>query len=216
MWHDKHIRQFVYFWLFVIFTLVLCAFAGAACAAQTPPRDALKHRQELTRMAHEVWGLNAPIPVFAAQITQESAWNTQAISKAGAVGMAQFMPGTAKWWCDLNKLSALECQPTNPRWAMRALVGYDLWLYKRVWGLNEYDRMHAALRAYNGGLGHWQKEASIAGSRQRALIDAACGKARRHPLHCKENLNYPHRILNVYQSRYYGWGRGIMMSGGTA
>ncbi|MDD5612886.1 MAG: hypothetical protein PHF75_07575, partial [Gallionella sp.] len=111
--------------------------------------------------------------------------------------------------CDLNKLSALDCQPTNPVWAMRALVGYDRWLFERVRGPSELDRLWAALRAYNGGLGHWQKEAKIAGSFDRAAVDRACGHARRAAVFCPENLGYPHRILMVLQPRYMGWGRGV-------
>ena len=228
MWANQHTRGFVLFWLFVIMVLAGAALVGAAHANPHPsplpqageginvPRAALKHRAELTRAAHASWGLNAPIPVFAAQIQQESAWNTAALSHVGAQGMAQFMPATAVWWCGLNGLTPAECQPNNPQWALRALVGYDKWLYDRVWGDSEYDRMHAALRAYNGGLGHWHREAKIAASRKRDLIDAACGKARRHVYHCRENLNYPRRILAIYQPRYFGWGRGIMMSGGAA
>lgn len=190
--------------LWILFALCF-AFAVAHASPQA-------HRTELTRSAHAVWGLNAPVPVFAAQITQESGWNTAIKSPVGAVGMAQFMPATAKWWCKINNLSAVDCQPANPTWAMRALVGYDLWLYNRVWGLTEYDRIYAALRAYNGGLGHWQMEAQLAQNRKlatREQIDAKCGKAKRHISHCAENLNYPKRILDLYQPRFAGWGRVI-------
>ncbi len=227
MWANQHTRGFVLFWLFVIVVLAGAALVGAAHASPHPsplpqageggnvPRAALKHRAELTRAAHATWGLNAPIPVFAAQIQQESGWNAAALSHVGAQGMAQFMPATAVWWCGMNSLTPAQCQPNNPQWALRALVGYDKWLYDRVWGDSEYDRMHATLRAYNGGLGHWQREAAVAASRKRDLIDAACGKARRHVYHCRENLNYPRRILVIYQPRYFGWGR-VMMTGGTA
>lgn len=183
---------------------------SAHAAAQEIPRAALKHRADLTRIAHEVWGLDAPVATFAAQLHQESGWNPQAVSQVGAKGMAQFMPATARWWCDLNDLDAADCQPTNPVWAMRALVGYDLWLFERVRGLSEFDRFWAALRAYNGGLGHWQKEAATARTGlDRASIDAACGKARRHVSFCPENLGYPRRILTVLQARYLAWGRGV-------
>lgn len=180
------------------------------------PRNALRYRLDLTRTAQAAWGLDAPVAAFAAQIHQESGWNPQAVSQVGAHGMAQFMPGTARWWCDFNHLSASECQPTNSTWAMRALVGYDLWLYQRVHGNSEFDRLWAALRAYNGGLGHWQMEAATvnpsAGSGQwpdRVAVDSACGQARRHISFCAENLGYPKRILVDLQPRYLLWGRGV-------
>ena len=121
------------------------------------------------------------------------------------------MPATARWWCELHKLEVVQCQPHNPRWALRALVGYDRWLYERTperFALRE--RMWVMLRAYNGGLGHWQQEAATVGVVQptAAQVDAACGKARRAAVHCAENLAYPHRILVVLQPRYASWGPG--------
>jgi soluble lytic murein transglycosylase-like protein len=179
--------------------------------AQEIPRAAHQYRAELTRVAHSTWGLDAPVAVFAAQIEQESGWNPEAVSRVGARGMAQFMPETARWWCEVNGLSAMACQPTTPAWALRALVGYDYWLYERVRAGSEFDRMWAALRAYNGGLGHWQLEAkNVFPAIDRRTVDGACGKARRSPRHCAENLRYPHRILLVLQPRYESWGRGVM------
>lgn len=190
--------------------LFLIMMSSSACAEDIP-RAAMPHRTELTRIAHATWGLDAPVPLFAAQIQQESAWNPEAKSGVGAAGMAQFMPATAQWWCALNKLSATDCQPRNPVWAMRALVGYDQWLMQRVRGESEFDRAWAMLRSYNGGLGHWQKEAALVRpALQHAAIDQACGRASRSPVHCLENLGYPDRILNRYQLRYASWGRVVV------
>lgn len=187
---------------------VVCLSAPAQ--AQGIPQAASKYRNDLTRIAQAVWGLDAPVPVFAAQIHQESGWNPDAVSRVGAVGMTQFMPATATWWCALNKLSAQDCQPRNPIWAMRSMIGYDLWLYQRVAGATEFDRLWAMDRSYNGGLGHWQKEAALVRpALNREAIDAACGRARRSPIHCPENLGYPDRILNNLQYRYAAWGRTV-------
>lgn len=197
--------------LLVFILGMLAAVSGSqAFAGEDIPRAALKYRADLTRAAHAVWGLDAPIAAFAAQIHQESGWNPEAVSRVGARGMAQFMPATAQWWCDKNGLSAIDCQPTNPVWAMRALVGYDRWLFDRVRGPSEFDRLWAALRGYNGGLGHWQQEAAtVRPALDRLAVDAACGKARRHLSFCPENLGYPHRILTLLQPRYLSWGRGV-------
>lgn len=212
----KSFQGFLAIWVIAIIVLVVASFSNKIKAAELIPPNAIKHRADLTRTAHSVWGLDAPIPVFAAQIHQESSWNPEAVSKVGAQGMAQFMPATAKWICELNRTPANQCMPQNPVWAMRALIQYDQWLYARVWGLNDYDRTWAMLRAYNGGLGWWQREALLAPARKlatRAEIDALCGQHKRHPLHCKENLNYPRRILNIYQPRYFGWGAKVVMGG---
>jgi soluble lytic murein transglycosylase-like protein len=190
--------------------LTLLVTTSSTAYAQDIPRTALKHRADLTRAAYSAWGLDAPIAALAAQIHQESGWNPEAVSRVGATGMAQFMPATARWWCDANGLAATECQPTNPVWAMRALVGYDRWLFDRVRGPTEFDRFWAALRSYNGGLGNWQQEAAtVRPALDRKTVDGACGKTRRHPSLCPENLGYPRRILNVLQARYLAWGRGV-------
>lgn len=195
-------------WIAAVLALVLLGHAVWA-DAQPIPAAAHKYRAELTRAAHSQWGLDAPIAALAAQVHQESGWNPAAVSRVGAQGMAQFMPGTSVWWCQLNKLPPADCQPTNPTWALRALVGYDKHLFDRTPPrMSDFDRLWVALRAYNGGLGHWLAEAKATGLPQpsRAQVDAACGKAKRHPTHCPENLNYPARILGVLQPRYAGWG----------
>lgn len=176
------------------------------------PANAARYRLELVRAAHSQWGLSAPVAVLAAQVHQESGWRADAVSHVGAKGMAQFMPGTATWWCKLQGMDALECQPSNPTWALRALVGYDKFLFDRTperYALR--DRVWVALRAYNGGLGHWNAEAARTGLRlpDRLAVDAACGSARRALLHCAENLGYPRRIMDVLQPRYAAWGPGL-------
>ena len=185
--------------------------AGLAPAGGQAPQAAQQYRPLLLRTAHAVWGLDAPVAVFAAQVHQESAWRPGAVSHVGAQGLAQFMPATTRWIAGLHPDLAAQ-QPYNPAWALRALVTYDLWLYERAPArYAPFDRMWVALRSYNGGLGHWQKEASSLGVRlpTRMQVDAACGTARRAPVHCKENLGYPHRILVVLQPRYALWGPGL-------
>lgn len=189
----------------LIAVIAILITAAINLHAEEMPRVALKYRTDLTRQARSIWGLNAPIPALAAQIHQESQWNPQAVSYVGAIGMAQFMPETVKWVSSIDP-SLKGGSATNPTWAIRALVSYDYWLTKRVWGNSEYDDLWAALRAYNGGLGHWQMEAKTAQSNNRPTIDAACGRAKRAERFCAENLGYPHRILNVLQPLYFSWG----------
>lgn len=189
-----------------------CALlAFALPAGAQVPQAALQHRALLVRTAHAAWGLDAPVSVFAAQVHQESAWRPDAVSHVGAQGLAQFMPATTRWIAGLNPDLAAQ-QPFNVAWALRALVTYDRWLYDRAPArYTPRERMHVALRAYNGGLGHWQAEAAATGATQPTLaqVDAACGKARRAAVHCRENLGYPHRILVVIQPRYAAWGPGL-------
>lgn len=180
-----------------------------ALAQAQVPQHAVRYRLELVRVAHAQWGLNAPVAALAAQVHQESGWRADAVSRVGAQGMAQFMPATSRWWCGRERQAPADCLPLNPTWALRAMVGYDKFLYDRTPArLARYDRLWLALRGYNGGEGHWRAEARTTGRAlpTRAQIDAACGAARRHPVHCAENLGYPRRILVVLQPRYRAWG----------
>ena len=177
--------------------------------AQVPPA-ANAYRADLVRAAHAQWGLDAPVAALAAQVHQESGWNPRAVSGVGAAGMAQFMPATTSWWCTRQGTPGADCQPSNPKWALRALVGYDKYLFDRTPArYTDHDRMWVALRGYNGGLGHWQAEAAQARGTTREAVDAACGHARRALVHCKENLGYPERILVQLQPRYAAWGLSV-------
>ena len=190
----------------ILALLFLVALLGPLVVVAQVPHEAARYRGELTRNARMVWGLDAPVATFGAQIHQESGWNPRAVSKVGARGMAQFMPATATWWCDRRESHSRDarnnvesCAPENPAWAMRALVGYDRWLWDRVAEAGgECGRMRASLRGYNGGLGYVKREIK-SGFSCTAFRSAAS---------CTENLGYPVRIVDVIQPRYAGWGRG--------
>lgn len=202
---------------FVIATLLVCFCAVVAMAlplpasAQSIPQASQAYKSLLMRNARTVWGIEAPIATFAAQVHQESGWRPGAVSQVGAQGLAQFMPATSKWIAGIYPELAVN-QPYNPSWALRALVTYDKYLYDRTPArYASTDRMWVALRGYNGGLGHWQAEAAQTGQQAptRAQVDAACGKARRSPVHCAENLGYPQRILVLLRPRYASWEPGL-------
>lgn len=188
-------------------------FWSAPAQSQDIPREAQQYRRDLTRNARMIWGLDAPVSTFAAQIHQESAWRPDARSPY-AHGLAQFTPATADWIGDLDPALAV-ADTGNPVWALRALVRYDAWLYARVpapRALHAGDaasragnappcgRMALALRAYNGGLGWLRKEAAT-GRPCEAFRSAA---------NCRENLGYPQRILTRLEPIYVraGWGLG--------
>lgn len=195
-----------------LYALALVLFAVPLIAHAQVPLDAARYRAELTRAAQTQWGLDAPVATLAAQVHQESSWRPDAVSRVGAQGLGQFMPGTARWWCELHNMAASDCAPRNPTWALRALVGFDKYLYDRTpLRFSAADRMWVALRGYNGGLGHWQAESARTGLAlpTREQVDAACGKARRAAVHCAENLGYPQRIMRVLQVRYSTWGPGL-------
>lgn len=193
--------------------LFLTKCVGVSHAASIP-KAAEQHRATLIRTAHAVWGLDAPVAVFAGQIHAESRWNPNAKSHVGAQGLAQFMPSTAAWLPTVAPETG-EPLPYNPGWAIRALVTYDLWLWKRVAATNDYERMAFTLSAYNGGLGWVNRDKRFAESKglnsRRWFGHVATVNAGRSAANFRENRNYPDFILNDFQLRYSdaGWGAGL-------
>ena len=76
--------------------------------------------------------------MFAAQIEQESGWNPNAKSSAGARGLGQFMPGTAK---------QLGVNPLDPVAALDASAKYMRYL------TDKFGSEDVARQAYNAGEG---------------------------------------------------------------
>lgn len=204
----------------VLMVLVLSLLAGCeqvpapslvreAQAAEFDPAPAvaLRHRAAITREGRFVWGLDAPIPAFAAQIMQESGYNEAARSPY-AGGLAQFTPATADWigsvYPDLGP-----AQPFNPDWAIRALVRYDRWLFERVRYSRECDRFAAALSAYNGGLGWHAKRQGKAADRDDFWTSVRTVNPGITRYNQTENELYPVYILIKHQPRFRVWGRTI-------
>lgn len=141
------------FWL--AFALVLSCLSPAH--AEAIPAAALKYRSEVIRAARCEAGLSAPVAVFAAQVEQESGWNPQAVSPVGARGLGQFMPATAR---DMGRSrpDLGPAAPTNPGWAIRALVVYDIQLLRCVQAASTCDAWAMAMTSYNGGIGNLRKD----------------------------------------------------------
>lgn len=197
---------------FGVAALLLAAPGQAAESAV--PREAKAYRATLVRAAHAFWGLDAPVAVFAAQIHAESRWRANAVSPAGARGMAQFMPATAQWIAGVYPhLSGGDA--FNPGWALQALVTYDKHLWDRVEAVDSCNRMAKTLSAYNGGLGWVRRDEMLA---RRLGVDGATWfggletvNAGRSASARRENREYPRMILLRLEPVYMraGFGRGV-------
>ncbi len=189
-----------------VYVLFLTGLMCIACA-QAIPRDALRHQATLKREAQRVWGLNAPVATFAAQVHQESRWREDARSPVGAVGLAQFMPATSNWIGGLY-VSLGDRAPTNPTWALRALVTYDRWLADRIKAVDDCERMAFTLSAYNGGLGWVYKRQKLSKEPGRCMGATCAINPGVTPASQRENQHYPEVILRRYEPLYAGWGAG--------
>jgi soluble lytic murein transglycosylase-like protein len=208
--------------------LLLIALLAVPAWGQIPAQASI-YRAQLTREARAAWGLEAPVALFAAQVHQESVWREDARSPVGALGLAQFMPGTAAWIAQLYPADLGDAAPLDARWALRALVTYDLWLWERLTEFRD-DGLHrwgATLAAYNGGLGNVRKDRQLvyterserAAARGVPKLRDSCDPAVSHWFCCvehhsnrsaaafRENREYPRRILFLLWPRYQaaGW-----------
>jgi murein DD-endopeptidase MepM/ murein hydrolase activator NlpD len=102
------------------------------------------YRKEARRAAQR-YGLDPHI--FERQIQQESGFNPTARSGAGAVGIAQIMPGTAKGWGvnPLDPIASLNAAAKNMASYVKKYGGYE-----------------NALRAYNAGPGAIERSKGFA------------------------------------------------------
>lgn len=182
--------------------------SGAIYKSDPHPR-AGQHKHVLIQQSRHVWGLNAPVSSFAAQIHQESRWNPSAKSPVGAAGLTQFMPATARWIGTYDaQLASVDVY--NPRWAMRALAVYDKFLYDKVGGVNPCERMAFAMSAYNGGLG-WVNKRKARSGVPNVCFGATCEiNPGISAANQRENSNYPKLILKQFEPLYVraGWGDG--------
>lgn len=189
--------------LFSVIVLTL----GAASAEAQVSQAAQQYRGPLKRNAQMLWGLDAPVATFAAQVHQESRWRPDARSPVGALGLAQFMPATAEWISPMDA-ELRGAQPMNPTWALRALVRYDLWLWQRIKADDGCQRMAYTLSAYNGGLG-WVYKRQRASDTPGQCLGSTClinpGVTSGSQA---ENEHYPVVILQRYEPLYASWGPG--------
>jgi soluble lytic murein transglycosylase-like protein len=199
-------------------SVILATLAAVLCAAQALawgdiPAQAGRYRELVRRVAVREDGPNAPVALYAAQLAQESGWNPQAVSPVGARGLAQFMPGTAR---DVarQRPDLGPALPTNPVWAVRAMVYYDLRNLGRIEARTPTDRWALALCAYNGGLNWVFRDQSLA---RRIGLDPGCVEsvsqvnAGRSAAAKRENDGYWRRIMLRLMPAYEaaGWGRGV-------
>ena len=183
--------------LFVVLMLALPVKADI-----TIPPLAYKLRPTVIREVRFWWSMDEPTSTFHAQVHQESLWNPEAESHAGAKGLTQFMPATADWISKLYPKDLGENQPLDPRWAIRAMVIYDKFLYDRI---DADEKWEMVLSAYNGGLTWVKRDQSLTeqnGLDKRKWWNNVELYSNRSSSAFKENRGYPRRILLVLKPIY--------------
>ncbi|MET4163741.1 soluble lytic murein transglycosylase-like protein [Marinobacterium sp. MBR-111] len=141
--------------------------------------------------------------LIKAQYMAESRLDPNAVSPAGAQGIAQFMPGT---WADVAKELGYpaDITPFDPEAAIPAGAYYmakllNGWTAPRP----EIDRYCLALASYNAGYGHLLKAQKAAGgANDYARIIRALPQVTGH--HSAETTSYVKRILNYFNQMVTG------------
>lgn len=196
----------------ILHIALAAAFTVAVVHGPKPlaiPAQAAPYRARLTREAHAVGGLSAPVAMFAAQIHQESGWKDTAQSGVGALGLCQFMPKSAGWIAKVYPADLKPAAPYDADWAIRALVRYDFWIYQRVPKFQTGDeRWGAALSGYNSGLGWVLKNQKAATCDQSLWFGCVSTVVDKRTLdNQKQSRDYPARILHRIRPSYLaaGW-----------
>ncbi len=136
--------------------------------------------------------------LFKAQLTQESALNPQAISPAGAQGIAQFMPPTWGEVKDELGYPKSAC-PFDPSLAIPAAAHYlskqaNKWTSKR----EEADRICLAFASYNAGFGNILKAQKLAkGAVEYYPIIKQLHHVTGHK-NSQETIQYVHNIFKIF------------------
>lgn len=169
-----------------------------------------QYRPTLVREAQAVYGLNAPIPMMAGQMRQESSCRADVTAWDNGRGLAQFMDGTmAQVTRSFPELGPPD--PYNPKWAIRALVRYDGWIHARVKGNTACDRWGAALKGYNAGPGYVQQ--AQAKSPQPGVWFGLTEfvPTRQSAKNFEYSRTYPHKVLFKHQPLYASWGTTVCL-----
>lgn len=186
---------------------VVVGWFAAPAIAQVPAAPALagQYRATLQREAQFMFGMDAPIAVFAAQIHQESSWRAGVTAWDNGRGLAQFMDATADVIVkNYPELGAPD--PYNPRWAIRALVRYDMWLLERVQGYTPCHKWGAALKSYNGGLTYVQRAQKRSPEPNIWFGLTEFIKTGQSDKNFEYSRTYPHKVLFKHQHIYASWG----------
>lgn len=169
-----------------------------------------QYARTLTREAQAIGGINAPVPLYMGQIRQESSCRAGITASDNGRGLAQFMDATAKQVALLYpELGAPD--PYNATWAIRALVRYDAWIYKRVKGKDACHRWGAALKGYNAGPGYVQQAQAKSTDPLTWFGVTEFVPTRQNAVNFEYSRTYPHKIIYGHQPRYMTLGTTVCL-----
>lgn len=159
------------------------------------------YRHQLIVSARRAFGLNAPVSLLAGQIHQESRWDAQAVSPAGAVGMSQFMPATAAAM-GARYPELIPVARNDATWSINAQTRHMRELWDSFASIKDNcERAAFVLAVYSGGYKFLQLERAQA--RDRNVWFGSVELQRVRGLSAwQENRAYPRLILRRWEPMY--------------
>jgi len=135
------------------------------------------------------YGFTVDRALVYAIVRQESRFNPQAVSRAGAVGLMQLMPASAAAATGDDRLKSDRTPLFDPAYNLRAGQDYLTWLMEHGTG---YDLLRT-VAAYNGGPGAVLKTAQMLGE-----DDTADSLLLIESLPAQETRNYVEKVMAGY------------------
>lgn len=99
--------------------------------------------------------------ILTGLVRTESAWDANAISRSGAMGLGQFMPDTWEEWVDRLELPK-DSNPSDPEVNLVLSAAYLNWLNAREW-TNGWTDVLISYNAGGGKLRRWRRHQSDLG-----------------------------------------------------
>ncbi|WP_152608740.1 lytic transglycosylase domain-containing protein [Croceibacterium mercuriale] len=162
-----------------------CSFAPYRPYVGLSPSGETRRQLYYRDMVQAACTAGVPVALFDSLIVQESRYSPRAISSAGAIGIAQLMPGTARG-----------LRVANP-WDVREnLSGGARYLRQQ---LDEFGQWHLALSAYNAGPGNVRRHGGVPPFREttryvRAILS---GTRLNHVMAQRSEFNAGRRIAHI-------------------
>lgn len=145
--------------------------------------------------------VGSPPAMMAAQLRAESGCKPNAVSSAGAVGLGQFMPGTA---ADMARQypQLRPPMPRDPQWSIRANGYYMRDLYSRMTAFDTCNRWAKGLASYNQGE-RWTRRAEALSTLPQFWFGGLefINPGKSEP-NFRETQEYVRRILLRFEPQY--------------
>lgn len=179
-----------YFLTILILLFISPVYALDRCADYIPD----------VRSAHaRYWGYDYPWWYGVGQLKQESACRANVTAFDAGMGIAQFMPATAK---EIKRLMGQpNLDPYNPEHAIRMQAFYMYRLHKQNWS----GELWLDYQAYNGGWGNLKAEYNRAGETDWDKMKEQC---RRKTITLKNGSKLDFCEVNYdYSVKVYKYGK---------